>query len=68
MFKAANYARVKKIPYLGICMGLQVSVIEFARNVLGKNDANSTEWNKITKDPVVIFMPEISETHMVSIK
>ena len=50
---AAQYARVNKIPYLGICLGMQISVIEFARNVLKLKNANSTEFNSKTKHPVV---------------
>ncbi|KAG2488432.1 hypothetical protein HYH03_012939 [Edaphochlamys debaryana] len=60
---AANYARVNKKPYLGICLGMQIAVIEFARNVLGLKDANSTEFVPATPHPAVVFMPEISTTH-----
>jgi len=60
---AANYARLNRIPYLGICLGMQVAVIEVARNVLMWNDANSTEFNETTEHKVVIYMPEISKTH-----
>jgi len=49
---------------LGICLGLQIAVIEFARNVLGLADANSTEFNPETKNDVVIFMPEGSKEIM----
>jgi len=62
--RAANYARENNKPYLGICLGLQVAVIEFARNVLGKAGANSTEFDETTPHPAVIFMPEGSRTHM----
>ncbi|KAL3883644.1 hypothetical protein ACJMK2_029886 [Sinanodonta woodiana] len=55
---AVNWARTKKIPFLGVCLGLQCSVIEFARNVLGWKDANSTENDEHTKYPVVVDMPE----------
>ncbi|XP_063947039.1 uncharacterized protein LOC108204979 isoform X2 [Daucus carota subsp. sativus] len=61
---AANYARENKIPYLGICLGMQISVVEFARSVLGLEDANSTEFDPETPNPCVIFMPEGSKTHM----
>jgi len=61
---AANYARVNNIPYFGICLGLQVAVIEFARNELGWTDANSEEINPQTPYQVIIFMPEYSKTHM----
>ena len=53
-----RYARENGIPYLGICLGLQVAVIEFARNVAGMEDANSTEFNAATKHPVVALITE----------
>ena len=56
---AANYARENKIPYLGICLGMQIAVVEFARSVLGLEDANSTEFDPKTPNPCVIFMPEV---------
>lgn len=56
--QAAKWARLNKIPYLGICLGLQIAVIEFARNVLGWEGANSTEIDINTPHPVVIEMPE----------
>ncbi|KAF9975022.1 CTP synthase ura7 [Actinomortierella ambigua] len=61
---AAKWAREQKIPYLGICLGLQIAVIEFARNVCGITDADSAELNENTPSPVVVFMPEISKTHL----
>ncbi|XP_022150854.1 CTP synthase [Momordica charantia] len=66
MILAANYARENKVPYLGICLGMQISVIEFARTVLGWERANSNEFDDETPNPVVIFMPEGSKTHMGS--
>jgi CTP synthase len=54
--KAANFARRNNIPYLGLCLGLQVAVIEFARNVLGLADANSTEFDPQTQNPVIDLM------------
>ncbi|KAL3648092.1 hypothetical protein CASFOL_009060 [Castilleja foliolosa] len=66
MILAAKYARENKVPYLGICLGMQISVIEMARNVLGLESANSTEFDDQTPNPVVIFMPEGSKTHMGS--
>jgi len=62
--KAAEYARVNKVPYLGVCLGLQIATIEFCRNVLDMENANSTEFDENTPQPAVIFMPEISKTHM----
>lgn len=56
--KACNYARVNNIPYLGICLGMQIAIIEFARNVLGLEGANSAEINPETKYPVIDILPE----------
>ncbi|TPX30608.1 CTP synthase (glutamine hydrolysing) [Synchytrium microbalum] len=64
MILAAQWARENKRPYLGICLGLQTAVVEFARNVCGFADANSTEMNEMTTNPLIIFMPEGSRTHM----
>ncbi|XP_011020952.1 PREDICTED: CTP synthase-like isoform X1 [Populus euphratica] len=61
---AAKYARENRIPFLGICLGMQIAVIEFARSILGLQDANSTEFDPDTKNPCVIFMPEGSKTHL----
>lgn len=61
---AAEYCRKNKKPYLGICLGFQAMVVEYARNILGWEDANSTEFDEKTKHPVVIFMPEIDKTTM----
>jgi CTP synthase len=58
MIEACKYARVKKIPYLGICLGMQVALIEYARNVLKLKDANSTEFDPQTKNPVVALITE----------
>jgi len=55
---AIRYAREKKIPFFGICLGMQCAVIEFARNVLGIKDANSTEFDTETKNPVIDLMKE----------
>jgi len=54
----ARYSRENNIPYFGICLGMQVAVIEFARNVIGWEDANSTEFNENTTHPVIDLMPE----------
>lgn len=55
---AAQYARENSIPYLGICLGMQVAIIEFARNVLGWADANSTEFTLDTRHPVISLINE----------
>ncbi len=55
---AAEYARVNNIPTLGICLGMQIMTIEFARNVLGHTKANSTEFDTATVDPVISIMEE----------
>ncbi|MBN1132901.1 MAG: CTP synthase [Bacteroidales bacterium] len=55
---AVNYAREKKVPFFGICLGLQCAIIEFARNRLGYGDAHSTEMNNYTKHPVIDLMEE----------
>lgn len=55
---AARYAREHRVPYLGLCLGMQVMCIEFARHVLGLADANSTEFNPKTPDPVISLMPD----------
>ena len=62
--KAAEYARENNVPYLGVCLGLQVATIEFCRNVLGLEGANSTEFEEEPPHAAVVFMPEISKTHM----
>ncbi len=56
--KACNYARVNKIPYLGICLGMQIATIEFARNVCGLEDATSTEFKESCKNPVIDLMAD----------
>jgi len=56
--EAARYARENKVPFLGICLGLQCAVIEFARNICNLKNANSKEFNSKTKYPVIDFIPE----------
>jgi CTP synthase len=56
--KAARFAREHKIPYLGLCLGMQVATIEFARNVCGIENANSTEFDKKVKEPVISLLEE----------
>ena len=58
MIKAATYARENKIPYLGLCLGMQVMVIEFARHVLGVNTPHSAEFDEATPHPVIDLLPE----------
>lgn len=61
MIAAANYARERSIPYLGLCYGMQLAVIAFARNVIGWIDANTQENNNKTKHPVIHLMPAQEE-------
>ncbi|KAJ9500937.1 CTP synthase ura7 [Exophiala xenobiotica] len=64
MIAAANWARTKPKPYLGICLGMQLAVIEYARNVCGLKSAGSVELEENPADPVIIFMPEIDKATM----
>lgn len=61
MVKAAGYAREKKIPYLGLCYGMQLAVVAFARDVMGWKDADTTENNPMTTHPVVYLIPAQKE-------
>lgn len=56
--KAINYARKNKIPFLGICLGMQLAIVEFARNVIGLEGANSTEMDCNSEHPVIDYLPE----------
>jgi len=56
--KSIQYAREEKIPFLGICLGMQLSMIEFARNVLNLEDANSVEFSEDTKNPIIYLIDE----------
>jgi CTP synthase (EC 6.3.4.2) len=58
MINSIRYARENKVPYFGICLGMQLATIEFARNVLGLENANSTEIDKDTKYPIIDLMPD----------
>ena len=58
MILAAQYARINGIPFLGICLGMQMALVEFARNVVGWKDANSSELDPETFHPVIYLMPE----------
>jgi len=59
--KAARFAREHKVPFLGLCLGMQVATIEFARNVCGIENANSTEFDQNTKEPVISLLEEQRE-------
>ena len=61
MISAAKYCRENNVPYLGICLGMQIAVIEFARDVLGLKDANSGEFDDKTQHKVIDFLPNQSE-------
>ncbi|MSQ11260.1 MAG: CTP synthase [Dehalococcoidia bacterium] len=63
MIQAARYAREHKVPYLGLCLGLQLMVVELARNCAGLEEANSTEFDPQTPHPVVAIMPAQREIH-----
>lgn len=56
--ESIKYAREKKIPFLGICLGMQLAMIEFGRNILGLEDVNSIEFNKQTKNPMIFLIDE----------
>ncbi|MSQ15359.1 MAG: CTP synthase [Dehalococcoidia bacterium] len=58
MILAAKYARERKVPYLGLCLGMQIMVIEYTRCLLGSNEPNSTEFEPSTRHPVVDLMPD----------
>jgi len=62
MISTAKYCREKNLPYLGICLGMQIAVIEFARHVCGLADANSGEFDKASSNKVIDFLPDQSET------
>ena len=62
MMKATEYARVNKIPFLGICLGMQIAVIEYARNVLKFEDANSNEFDTNSKHKVIDFLPDQNDS------
>ena len=64
MVLAVRWAREKRVPFLGICLGFQLAVVEFARHVCGRTEAQSAELVETTTDPVVVYMPEVSRTHL----
>ena len=59
--EAARFARENKLPYLGLCLGMQVATIEFARNVCGMTNANSTEFDRTASEPVICLLEEQRE-------
>lgn len=64
MIYAIEYARVNKIPFLGICLGMQLATIEYARNVCGLKEANSLEFAEFTSDPLITLMSDQSLSNM----
>ncbi|KAH7332758.1 CTP synthase N-terminus-domain-containing protein [Rhizoctonia solani] len=64
MVLAVKWAREQKVPFLGICLGFQMAVVEWARNILGLQNASSAEIDETTPHPVIVYMPEISKTHL----
>jgi len=64
MIAACTYARKNKTPYLGICLGMQIAVIEYARNVCGISGATSEEFDAHAEDKLIMFMPEVDKTTM----
>jgi CTP synthase len=67
--QAARYAREHGIPYLGICLGMQVAIVEYGRHVLGFTDANSTEFNRATQNPVIALISEWQDqSHGVQVR
>ena len=56
--QAAHYARTEKVPYLGLCLGMQLMTIDFGRSILGSEDVNSTEFDRTTPHPVIDLMPD----------
>ncbi len=62
MITSAKYARTHQVPYFGICLGMQIACIEFARNVLGIEDANSGEFDELCRNKIIDFMPGQSDS------
>ena len=63
MIETIKYARENKVPFLGICLGMQMAVVEFARNVLGLKDSNSEEFDVNTNNPVIHIMDDQKNIH-----
>ena len=66
MIATTKWARERKVPFLGICLGLQVAVMEYARNIMGLKDATSEEISAHAEHRVVIFMPEGSKEYAMA--
>lgn len=64
MINAIEYARINKLPFFGICLGMQLATIEYARNVCGLKNANSLEFDELTKNPIITLMSDQSLTDM----
>ncbi|OXV06600.1 hypothetical protein Egran_05632 [Elaphomyces granulatus] len=64
MIKAAQWARENNIPYFGICLGMQLAVVEYARNVCGMDKADSAEFDEKCTQPVIVYMPEIDKSKL----
>ncbi|KAF2678108.1 CTP synthase-like protein [Lentithecium fluviatile CBS 122367] len=64
MIQAAKWAREIKTPYLGVCLGMQVAVIEYARHICNIKDATSEEFNGNAENKLIMFMPEVNKEHM----
>ena len=64
MIYAIEYARINKLPFLGICLGMQLATIEYARNVCGLTQASSLEFDELTKEPIITLMSDQSLTDM----
>jgi CTP synthase len=62
--RAVRFARENQIPYLGICLGMQIAIVEYGRNVLGLRDANSTEFNRASPHPVIALITEWQDAAM----
>ena len=61
MIESIKYARENKVPYLGLCLGMQLTLVEYARHVIGWKDAHSHEFSETTKHPVIHIMPDQDE-------
>ena len=64
MIDAIEYARINKLPFFGICLGMQLATVEYARNVCGLENANSLEFDELTKNPIITLMSDQSLTDM----